>query len=145
MGLDKAAKFRLENNLKINDIVIVLLEQACYFDSWDGSREVYLMDKKEMKRRLGITKDLSNGKLEKVEIYRKSGYMGIQKFGGYYVGHRQDLIKISPFYGLQHEYSEYFVIPVDVIKDIVRVSHFRKTDKNREAFTKIEKALDDKK
>ena len=142
MGLDKAAKFRLENNLEINDIVLVLLEQACYFDLWDGSREVYLMDKKEMERKLSITKNLSNEK--KREIYKKSGYMMIQKFGGYYVGHRQDLIKITPFYGLQGEYSEYFIIPVDSIKDIIRVSHFREIDKNREIFKRMEEALDGK-
>jgi hypothetical protein len=70
--------------------------------------------------------------------------MMIQLFGGQYVGHRENLIKIVPFYGLQHEYSEYFVIPVDCIKDIIRVPYFRKIDKNREIFTEIEKALDRK-
>jgi len=141
MESDKAGKFRLKNNLEINDMVLVLLEQTCYFDPWEGLREVYLMDKKEMERKLGITKNLSNA--EKREIYKKSGYMMIQRFDGYYVGDRQDLLKIKPFYGLQHEYSEYFIIPVDGIKDIIRVPFFRKIDKNREIFTEIRKALDD--
>lgn len=143
MGLDKAAKFRLENNLEIKDMVLVLLDEDCYFDPLEGVREVYLMDKKEMERKLGITKNLSNE--EKREIYKKSGYMGIRMFGGYYVGDRQDLIKITPFYGPQGEYSEYFIIPVDGITNIMRISPFRKIDKNREIFTKIERALDDKK
>jgi len=142
MGLDKAAKFRLENNLEINDLVLVLLKTEGYFDPWYGLREVWLMDKEQMERKLGIAKSLSNE--EKREIYRKSGYMMVHMFGGFYVGDRQDLIKIIPFYGLQHEYSEYFVIPVDGVKDIIRVPYFRKIDKNREIFTDIEKALDRK-
>ena len=106
-------------HFSIDDKVMVVLKEQCYFDPWDQSREVSLLPKDAMQRQLlELRKPEELTEQHKLEEYIKKGIMEIKSFVGRYVGDRPGLIKVQPLYGLQHQYSEYFIIRENQIKEI---------------------------
>jgi len=106
-------------HFSIDDKVMVVLKEQCYFDPWDQSREVSLLPKGAMQRQLLEIRD-PDGWTDKYtsERYMKKGIMEIKSFAGRYVGDRPGLIKVQPLYGLQHQFSEYFIIRENQIKEV---------------------------
>lgn len=106
-------------HFSIDDKVMVVLKEQCYFDPWDQSREVSLLPKEAMQRQLlELRKPEELTDQHKLEEYIKKGMMEIKSFAGRYVGGRPGLIKVQPLYGLQHQFSEYFIIKENQIKEI---------------------------
>ncbi len=106
-------------NLNIDDKVMVVLKEQCYFDLWAAIREVRLLQKEAMQKQLlGMEDPKGWTKYYKSKKYKEKGIIAIKGFAGIYVGERPGEIKIQPLYGLQHQFSEYFIISEDQIKEI---------------------------
>lgn len=107
------------DNFNINDRVMVNLKEGCYFSPWDGTKEVSLLPEGPKMERdlLGISESGFNEQYKK-EKFKEKGIIAIRTFAGFYMGSRQGLIKVKPFYGLQNIEAEYFIIREDQINKI---------------------------
>ena len=87
--------------------VKIKFKEGCYFNAWEGTKEVPILNKNEA---------LPRGKMN-YNVMKVSGLIFIkEKLYGQYVGDRDNLIKIKPFYGLMDNcllYTSITVFPSD--------------------------------
>lgn len=104
---------------RINDHVILALKEQRYFDPTEGTREVELVSKYHMKRNLGIEEMHYEKYADKV--FKENKIIPIKMFAGTYVGSRNDIIKIKPYYGLLSPEARYFIVPAEHIQRIEKI------------------------
>jgi hypothetical protein len=106
----------------INSKVEVLLKELCFFDPWDGRREVPLLPKENMVEELARKFNLGTLTDSQIkEKFRDEGILSVKSFTGLYVGGRPGLAKIKPYYGIEDPESEYFIVSdkqIDLIYEL---------------------------
>lgn len=103
----------------LHDRIILALDEQRYFDPSEGTREVDLLSKEDMRRKLGIVDGFSETYIN--GVFRENKIIPLKTLVGTYVGSRNNIIKILPYYGLSSPEAEYFIIPIEHIKNTSKI------------------------
>jgi hypothetical protein len=91
-----------------SSLIRVTLDDRYLFDPWDERKEVPLKDSKKIFNAKDVISELKG-----------TGHIFIKMFHGEYLGDRKNFIKVQPLYGFMTNKSDYFIIPLTIIKEIV--------------------------
>ena len=103
-------------NYSIGAIIYIELNDIYYFDSFNGVvevREVSLLSKNEFDKKFLLNPSPSPERANKI---KEIGWIRAQKLVGEYVGSREGVIKIRPYYGIIN--AAYLIISDSQIKGL---------------------------
>jgi hypothetical protein len=106
--------------LNINDVVMVELNGINYYAPWESGNNTRVITESDTLAEYSL---FGYEGIEKQSLLEKNHLIKIEEFAGRYISQDKTSIKIAPLFGIENTESKYFIIEIDQIKEVYKITH----------------------